>query len=455
MPSGPVPWILTEESGEELESVPRVARFRLAGAYGFSTGDVWLVSGDVSSVSQGKLAAGEIPVTVEENRQPLTVWREGEDAILAPTSILENGERYSFVARGVGLLGAFSVSEEQRPILRLLGEPRSVASGDLFYCLDESSTGDWDLEVFDDGFGFSMGVSAAEAGSDSCVRTQFPEGREFFLPPSSIGEFLFEPVIVELSQDAPALPNGDPPRSCTSETTREFWGGCLESVPGAAIVHLSPGYFAISLRDKDARPVAERVVHATGEESHAFGPLESEMDYEFKVTSFVPGAPPLQRAAEELHVEGGAPAPRFVLTELLADPLGSEPQSEWVEVINVGTGAGSLAGLELWDSGDGVVLPDVTLDPGQVGLIVRRDFSFESDVVPNRESTPVVVESIGGNGLRNSGEEVSLRSSDGRTLSKIVPLPARAGESIARVDPWGADIPASFVARESPTPGTL
>lgn len=447
-------WTLSEESGEELENAPAVARFRLSGAAGFHVDDVWLVSGDVSSVSQGKLERGEIPRTVEEQRQSLVVWLEGRDAILAPTTILEAGSRYSFVALGVGLLGSFLVSEEERPILRLLGDPVSESSGEIIYCLDTRGSYETDLQDLDGLSGFSAGVSEQRAGDHSCVRTQFIEAQEFFLPPPSVGEFLFEPTPIERVDEVVRTPMPPLPGACSGEELFDFSGGCLEAAPGAVLVHLSPGFFALSLRDAEGFVLSERVVRAEEEETHALGPLASQSTYRVDVTAFSPGASSSGESSSQFEIRSGSAAPRFVLTELLADPLGNEPQSEWIEVVNIGSGVGSLKDFQIWDSSDGAVLPDVELEPGEVGLIVREDFSFESDEIPHFASVPVPVTSLGENGLRNSGEEVSLRSPDGRVLSKIVPLATRAGESVARIEPWAPDIPASFVSRAPPTPGS-
>ena len=62
-----------------------------------------------------------------------------------------------------------------------------------------------------------------------------------------------------------------------------------------------------------------------------------------------------------VRLASGAPKARFILNEVLANPLGAEPDSEWIEVVNVGLAAGSLLGLALEDSGGSVLLPDIEL----------------------------------------------------------------------------------------------
>jgi hypothetical protein len=143
-------------------------------------------------------------------------------------------------------------------------------------------------------------------------------------------------------------------------------------------------------------------------------------------------------------LRSGPAAPRFVLTEVLADAAGPEPQGEWVEVQNIGTKPGSLEAFELWDEAGGVALPSVVLAPQQFGLVVRDDFAVGPDHVPEAAAVPIVVPTIGKNGLRNSGERVELRDPAGTVQSLMLPLPSSEGVSVARVDAWAPDVLSSF-----------
>lgn len=447
---------LEEESGEALENVPRVARFRLSGAGPLELADIWLVSGDVSSVSQGKLERGEVPKTVEDKREPLIVWALGEEVHLAPSSVLEPGGRYSFVSVGVGLIGTFVVSTEERPVLRLWGSRVAPRGGEAIYCSGAPPllTMPTDLSAFEHSPGFLRGVSVEGVAEDFCVRAALPLDESFFLPPASVDDFLLEPAPIDLLPEVAPSQSEVRPTGC--EGAVSFRGGCGELRQGAVVALVSPGHYFFSFSKKGAEERAQEVVlEALSEQSFAFGPLEADATYELSVTRFSPGEEALESSPEVLAFESGAPAPRFILTEVLADPVGSEPQAEWVEVMNAGTSAGSLDGLFLWDSGGGVALPDVVLSPGQVGLIVRPDFSFSSDVVPDGASLPIVAPSLGDNGLRNSGEEVSLRTQVGEVLSSVPAIPAGAGESIARRDPWATDTRDSFEVASPPSPGVF
>lgn len=445
---------LEEESGEALENVPQVVRFRLAGSVGIAIHDIWLVSGDVSSASQGKLERGEVPQTVEAHRQPMVAWVENETVVLAPSIVLDVGARYSFVALGVGLIGTFTVSSEERPVLKKWGPPFAMEGGEALYCAGPPPllSTPAQLGAFDDAPGFRRGIMEGNVAADFCVRAQLDFREGVFIPPPFVDEFLLEPVPIDAVAESVMAPLDLVPSGC-GELPR-FRGGCVEITQGAVSLRVSPGYYFFSLFPDGAPERTHNLVLEVAEtEVHTFGPLTADTRYQLEIVRFVPGGVTPRLEGELLEFESGPDAPRFVLTEVLADPLGSEPEAEWVEVMNIGTSKGSLGGLELWDSGGGIVLPDVVLGPGELGLIVPDDFSFEADQVPHQNAVRVSVPTLGENGLRNSGEEVSLRTAEGQTLSSIPAISARAGESVARLDAWLSDGHQSFEVRHTPTPG--
>ena len=149
------------------------------------------------------------------------------------------------------------------------------------------------------------------------------------------------------------------------------------------------------------------------------------------------------------------PRPHLVLNEALADPLGAEPAQEWVEIVNDGLAPGTLAGCSFGDSGGVVPLPDVPVAPGELVLLVSDGFVADDgvDVQPVQGVRLVRLAHLGSAGLKNSGEELRLVASDGRTLSRIPAQPApQPGRSQARSRPAAPDEPSSFVLA-APTPG--
>lgn len=151
------------------------------------------------------------------------------------------------------------------------------------------------------------------------------------------------------------------------------------------------------------------------------------------------------------------------ITEVLANPLGPEPQQERVELWNFGDRPIALAGMLLSDQAaepGNPLATSVLLDPGARVLLVADAFdaSDPSDV-PVPPGTPLirVGKALGSAGLANRGELLFLRDPRGRRLSAAPALPApSAGTCIARVGDDPRDGSASaFAADEAArcTPG--
>ncbi len=204
---------------------------------------------------------------------------------------------------------------------------------------------------------------------------------------------------------------------------------------------------------ENGKVVRQLLVQTGMGEVHIWGPLLPETEYILRVHSLGRSGltSGIAESTDELSLRTASPAPRWVLNEILADPQGAEPQGEWIEVVNAGTATGSLAGMQLWDSSGGVSLPDVTLEPNEFGLFVRSDFDFAEDRVPAADSFPIIVPSLGQNGLKNSGERVELRDAEGRVLSAFPAQAGKAGQSIARMSLWSSDDdPTQFVLHPAP-----
>lgn len=115
--------------------------------------------------------------------------------------------------------------------------------------------------------------------------------------------------------------------------------------------------------------------------------------------------------------------PRIQLTEILANPLGSEPDAEFIELRagpdgaaldNVHLADASLAEIrDAWSAGDtlGDPLPAITLAPDEIAIVVGSDFGIEpgDDPKPPTSTRLLTVDaSLGSGGLKNAGERVTL-----------------------------------------------
>jgi hypothetical protein len=121
--------------------------------------------------------------------------------------------------------------------------------------------------------------------------------------------------------------------------------------------------------------------------------------------------------------------PALSIVEVLADPLGPEPQQEFVELLNYGNSTVALDGFTLADSPDAAGTPLTT--PAQVApqaraLLVADGFDPHEgrDVAPLPGALLVRVgRALGNAGLRNAGEPLFLRDVLGRRVSAAPATP--------------------------------
>jgi hypothetical protein len=129
----------------------------------------------------------------------------------------------------------------------------------------------------------------------------------------------------------------------------------------------------------------------------------------------------------------------LAISELRADPLGPEPQQEFVELWNYGARAIDLAGFSLGDRLDKPAesLPPQRVEPAARVLLVADGFDPHEarDVQPPPGATLVRAgKALTGSGLSNAGERLYLRDPEGRRVSAAPAGPTpRAGACSARV----------------------
>jgi hypothetical protein len=180
-------------------------------------------------------------------------------------------------------------------------------------------------------------------------------------------------------------------------------------------------------------------------------------------------------------------AGKLVISEVMADPLGSEPGEEWIELYNPSTAGYSLTGFKLGDEesaggSEGMMQfpPGAQINAGQVLVIANQASAFtaahgfqpnfeltESDAnVPNLEK--YTAWGTGSINLVNSGDEILLLDGtdhlvDGvaygdSTYAGFQPpvLAAPAGSSIERYPPAAdTNAAADWRIQASPAPGQV
>lgn len=162
-----------------------------------------------------------------------------------------------------------------------------------------------------------------------------------------------------------------------------------------------------------------------------------------------------------------ASSPTLLISEVLYDPPGTEPDEEWIELYN---SASSPIELTDWTIGDNmsteVISPTVTIPVGGCLVIAAsEDFStnypdFTGDIV-------FVADGRIGNGLGNSGDRLILKDSEGTVIDQM-----SYGTDVTAFDPPCPDVseghslersPASedtdtaqdWIDQESPDPGAV
>lgn len=441
---------IVEESGARLDEIPPVPRLYLWGMASSAPADLWLVRGQLSSVAQKDFRRRDPPQKAADNRVPLAVWSEGDAWVLAPTIRLVAGQVYSLAALGQGLVAQLTTSEDSGEWLRRVGNTPVTEDELVFYCPEapaffqhDGPDTTWESPLPD---GVEGGVSADGWGSP-CVRmVATTTVQHYFIPPARAGEFFIDPEPIAVEPQEPG--RRDPPADTQEQVPPTgpgcFEYGCFRITDASLELTGREGSYAFELSGDERRFF---VVSLQEGSAFRWGPLAPQTTYSLRVL-FLDAAD--ENGAARLELESGPAAARLVLSEVLGDPTGPEPRSEWVELFNAGTHPANLSDFLLADEAGSVPLPDVILKPGAYGLAVRRDFTSESDVVPAADATPLIVSSLGGNGLRNSGEAIRLLDRQGNVHSAIPALSTTEGVSLARRELYGGDDPENFAAHSPP-----
>jgi hypothetical protein len=154
--------------------------------------------------------------------------------------------------------------------------------------------------------------------------------------------------------------------------------------------------------------------------------------------------------------------PPLAITEVLANPAGSENTQEFVEIYNAGSDAEPLGGLLVADKAGSDALPDTLLPAGAYALVVPESYDAADGKDPAPRDGTLLVRVPGrlaGDGLSNTGEPVRLLNAGGFVISQYggwvdVSATAWSGKSVKRASPQACDSPDAWNKTPSaPTPG--
>ncbi len=463
---------LRDESGEPLSQLPAVTRLHLRGLEQVPARDFWWVAGEVSSASERRIVDQDVPDSIAKNRLGLSAWTEGSELVLAPSQPLVPGEKYTLIALGVGKIAELAAAEENSEVWTSWVEGGVLPTAEVPFCRfrsfpvvhagsghDQSSTGEQPEgqggAPIEEGAFMQSDVELGLAPgllSDLCVRVRVPtDAMNIWVPPARIvttnnRSVQLDPSPLPVLESSTDVEEGvEQPMNGRvvpdMEESCEEVEGIRICVDGSAFLFSSVVDGAIEVHHDD-EIVGVVALRADDRTEVAFGPVVADTSYILHGISFE-----AERFESSVvwstRLQTGLPSARLVLNEVMLDPAGAEPEGEWVELYNAGTAATSLGAFQLWDDAGGVALPDVILDPKTFALIVREDFVIGRHV-PDAQAIPVVVPSLGKNGLRNSGERIELRTSTGRVISSIAAVGSPEDVSLARVSPWASDVAHSF-----------
>jgi len=461
-PEAPPPLLLTLEPPAPIDAAPPVVRLHLLAPAPIDARRLVLVRGEVRKNHLDQIVDDEIGRTLAKRIVPAIVWQEDEEGgalVLAPTQPLEPGARYTVASAEPRIALSFVVAPEDGvPILaRVWPPPGASENGRVgIFC------GEDDLPPL-------ALPSALEPGGPSGVlvtRGAAPDG-------VGKGCVRFEAEAGSATSDGPWLP---PPllelpagAGVVRLDPRPFAGG-----EGAAAVALAcqrlevpfgPGCVEVAddrlLGRAPEAPVFWAIQGAGIDTVFATGPgdpfvltgLSPESAIALEVVTVDEGAAIGREKLEALTLP---PMPHVVLNEALANPLGAEPDQEWVELYNDGLVEAQLGGVTLEDAAGTTELPEVTLPPGGFALVVNESFLEDNrlDVSPAEGTILVRVPRLGRGGLGNAGEPLRLLDLSGEEISTMPGLPKpKAGMSLARTAPAVPSALAASFVLAAPTPG--
>jgi hypothetical protein len=449
------------EADGRLASVPRiVVRFNGPAA---DPSEGMLFEGALSAHDLQQLAQGDVGDALQARRVPTLAWlRTDRQLVVAPTTLLGLGQKYTLAIPRLGWRSAMlTVDQDPAPMLkRIWPPPQQAATASVgIWCLSDAPSGDPDpmpsqiLWLQPANVAGLLQAGGLEGMGAGCMRWTSLQGgdRGPLMPPATMilpdGRYArVEPTVLQ------ALQQQEPVQEAQCDSVAQGFG------PGCAQVW-----------DDRVRVVAGGPPLWMGLEIAALRRVGVLDDEHSMMIRPLPVDQPLQGVVRWLDVAGRLgwaqvqlrtkPAmAHVVLNEVMANPAGKEPDQEWVELYNDGTGAVQLQGWSFEDQQATVSIPAYEMAPGSYVLLVP--LSYERDSLADSPPAPGTVvlrmTSLGKRGLSNSGERVGLRDAAGREVSVVPAIPSpRQGTSIARIAPDAPDqTGASFVMwPDGGTPG--
>lgn len=400
-----------------LDAIATVFRGRLRG--GAALGEPWLFRDALSDYYQRALAQGELPDALVARAVPVRFWRDDADWLLQPLEPLEPGARYGLAVRGHGLVDTLTIAQGAlAPVSRLFPPPGSTKHAYAVYCGIQLAEPPSQATLEPGHVPLQISAGAAGSALEGCVELRAQgDVAELLVGPPALGDVPLEPAPF-----GPGSPGGTV--ACTGDELAG--GGCVEILDDRVSVTQGPEPMLWVLE----QPASLLLALRARERATLLRGLAPEQSFELRGATVSAAG-----EATPLTFTGTTRARRshLVINEVLANALGPEPASEWVELVNDSELAVSLAGLWLEDGTGRVALPDVTLAAGEFALLVPRGSMPSALDVPFAPDARVIeLPTLGERGLSNSGEPLTLAGSGGVVSTFPALAATHAGKSMAR-----------------------
>ncbi len=424
-----------------LDAAPRVLRLFVRAANGgpVDADGLHLLRGDASDGDAKSAKDPPLPKALAAREVPMVRWRAAGAVVLAPVIPLRPGESYTLIGAGRVIVRLRVAEDDAVPLLSLAWPPHGRSPTGLLgvWCGDHALPPTAVSALLDPDGVTGVLRSGIAPGDESRACLHFEPG----LGAAGGGVALGPPLLAELH--GPPIARLDPFPLLRDETPTEV---APSLVCTAGRVPFGPGCVDVQddrlLLDTPGAPLlwsanvagGLSAVTATAGESRYLWPLPPASAVQVALT-FMDGAGAAQ--ARAVKVVTKPPMAHLVVSEVMADPNGPQPQQEWVEIFNDGLAAANLVGARLATGSGDTALPAMQLGPGGYALLVNAAFDPDGgdDPAPPPDCSIVRLPRLDKNGLSNEGEMVELRDATGAVLSHFPAIKAKKGRSAQRLGP--------------------
>jgi hypothetical protein len=445
-------------------SVTRVAHITVEVGHTLAEPRVVLVEGAISSAQLRELSRPALTQTLAARLERTLVWTSSETTlVVAPLRSLTRGALYTVGISDPPVAVSFTVSSDDAlPILpRVWPDPEgpALAGSSAVWCASAALP---DISVAATlapaavAGRIARGTGAALIATECVSWFALPAGPSMPPPAAALA---VPPAWVDFGAGTTALlePVLLWPRAHTPEPA-PMTCDAVEVPFGPACAIIDDDRIVVRPPDGPVLWTIDGGSGATVRSSRAgrsFVVRPMPLDRRFRLATLDESE---RRIEEVVIVEPLPPRAHVVINEVMANPAGSEPNQEWVELFNDGLFPTALGGYGLETGLGTAILPAGVLAPGAFALVVPTDYVEDDgiDPVPARGTLILRVPALGRDGLSNEGERLLLRDAAGTAISAFPAMKTKSGVSNARTSPDAPDGNADSFAPSgngSATPG--